>query len=68
MASLSALLVKGLDKPGMHGDGNGLYLRIAPGGSKSRIQRITIGGKRRDVGLAICPRNNVLNESRLHES
>ena len=51
MGHLSAELVKNLNKPGMHGDGDGLYIRIAVGGSKSWIQRITIGGKRRDVGL-----------------
>ena len=28
-----------------------LYLRVAPGGSKSWVQRITINGKRRNLGL-----------------
>ena len=32
-----------------------LYLAIAPGGSKSWIQRITIDGKRRDLGLGPFP-------------
>ena len=36
---------------GMHGDGNGLYLRVAPGGSRQWIQRITISGRRKELGL-----------------
>ena len=35
----------------MYGDGNTLFLRIAPGGSKQWVQRLTIHGKRRDIGL-----------------
>ena len=51
MAKLTAAKVRTLDKPGMHGDGAGLYLRIAPGGSKQWIHRATIGGKRCEMGL-----------------
>ena len=36
--------VKALSRPGRYGDGNGLYLNIAVGGSKSWVQRITIDG------------------------
>ena len=39
----------------MHGDGAGLYLRVASGGSRQWIQRITIDGKRRDLGLGGFP-------------
>ena len=55
MAKLTAAKVKNLSKPGMHGDGGTLFLNFAPGGSKNWIQRITINGKRRDVGLGGFP-------------
>jgi integrase len=44
---------KALREPGMHPDGDvpGLYLRVAPGGSKSWILRTVIQGRRRDIGL-----------------
>ena len=37
--------------PGRYGDGGGLYLPIAPGGSKQWILRLTAHGRRRDIGL-----------------
>ena len=40
-----------LATPGLNGDGGTLYLRVAPGGSRSWIQRLTVNGKRRDIGL-----------------
>ena len=51
MGKLTAAKLKALSTPGLHGDGGTLYLRVAPGGSKSWIQRLTIAGKRRDIGL-----------------
>ena len=36
-------------------DGDGLYLALAPGGSKSWVQRISVEGKRRSVGLGGYP-------------
>ena len=51
MGKLSAAKIKSLTKPGRHSDGDGLYLYIAAGGSKSWVQRITIDGRRRDLGL-----------------
>ena len=39
----------------MHGDGVTLYLAVAPGSSKSWIQRVTIHGRRRDIGLGGYP-------------
>ena len=39
----------------MHGDGGTLFLRVAPGGSKSWVQRLTVDGKRRDMGLGGFP-------------
>ena len=55
MAGLTALAVKNLKTPGRHGDGSGLYLYVAPKGSKSWVQRISIAGKRRDLGLGGYP-------------
>ena len=47
--------VKALKAPGRYGDGGGLYLNVAKGGSKSWVQRIATGGKRRDIGLGGFP-------------
>ena len=48
---LSALFVKKTNKPGKHSDGLGLYLVVEPTGSKRWEQRLTIKGKRCDLGL-----------------
>lgn len=37
--------------PGKYGDGNGLFLVVAASGAKRWVQRITIRGKRCDLGL-----------------
>jgi integrase len=39
----------------MYPDGNGLYLRVAPGGSKSWILRYRHRGRRHDLGLGPYP-------------
>ena len=43
-------------RPGRHGDGGTLYLVVEPG-SRSRhwVQRLTVDGKRRDLGLGGYP-------------
>ena len=51
MGKLSAARVKALTGRGRYSDGDGLYLNIAKGGSKSWVCRITIDGRRRDLGL-----------------
>ena len=38
-------------KPGYYCDGNGLYLQIAKGGSKSWVVRTTIHGRRHEIGV-----------------
>lgn len=48
---LTAATVRAITKPGLHADGNGLYLKVDGNGAKRWIQRVTIKGKRRDVGL-----------------
>ena len=55
MGRLTAVKIKSLSESGLYGDGGTLYLNIAPRGSKSWIQRITINGKRRDIGLGGYP-------------
>ena len=55
MGKLTAAKAKSLSEPGMHGDGGTLFLRVSPGGSKSWVQRVTIHGKRRDIGLGGFP-------------
>ena len=47
----------------MHGDGNGLYLRVTGSGSRSWMQRIVIHGHRRDLGLGGYPATG-LSEAR----
>ena len=55
MGKLTALAARALSGPGRHGDGDGLYLNVAPSGSKSWVQRIVINGRRRDMGLGPYP-------------
>ena len=55
MGKLTAAKVKAITKKGLHGDGDTLYLSVAPGGTKSWIQRLTINGRCRDIGLGGFP-------------
>ena len=48
---LTARRVQTEKSPGMHADGNGLYLCVGPGGAKSWILRYQIDGRRHDMGL-----------------
>ena len=48
---LGALQVKNAKKPGYYADGAGLYLQVAPGGSKSWVLRFTRDKRTRDMGL-----------------
>ncbi len=52
---LSATRVKALGEPGRYSDGDGLHLLISKAGAKSWVQRITIDGRRRDIGLGGYP-------------
>lgn len=51
MAKLTATGIRNLTTPGKYGDGNGLFLVVAGTGAKRWVQRITIRGKRCDLGL-----------------
>ena len=55
MGRLTVATVRALSEPGRYGDGGTLFMNVAPGGSKSWIQRLTIDGKRRDIGLGGFP-------------
>lgn len=49
--ALTAQLVRTVQEPGKYFDGHGLYLRVEPNGSRFWVQRITIRGKRCELGL-----------------
>ena len=55
MKRFTTATAKSLSKPGIYRADPTLYLAVAPGGSKSWIQRITIDSKRRDLGLGPFP-------------
>jgi integrase len=49
--ALAARTVNRLKEPGRYADGGGLYLLVAPGGSRSWMLRTVVRGKRSDIGL-----------------
>ncbi len=49
--ALSATRVKALKEPGRYSDAAGLHLYVNKAGGKSWVLRITIEGRRRDIGL-----------------
>jgi len=49
--NLTAMQVQRATKPGYYGDGGGLYLQIARGGSKNWVFRYRVDGKLREYGL-----------------
>ena len=55
MGKLTVLKAKAMTKVGLHADGGTLFLRVAPGGSRQWIQRISINRKRHDLGLGSFP-------------
>ena len=55
MGKLTVARVRSLSRPGRYGDGGTLFLVVAPGGSKNWVQRVTIEGRRRDLGLGGWP-------------
>ena len=52
---LSDRKVRTLSIPGRYGDGATLYLVVAPGGSKQWVQRLSVRGKQKDIGLGGYP-------------
>jgi integrase len=63
MGKLSDMKVKNA-KPGTHGDGAGLYLRVKPTGAKSWVLRVQFNGRRSDIGLGGYPADLSLGEAR----
>ena len=55
MARLTVAGIRASSKPGRYSDGGTLYLMVAKGGSKSKVQRINIDGRRHDIGLGGFP-------------
>lgn len=53
--ALSARFVETVTNPGKHFDGQGLFLRVSKNGAKQWVQRITIRGKRCELGLGSPP-------------
>lgn len=49
--ALTAQFVRTVQDAGKYFDGHGLYLRVEPNGSRFWVQRITIRGKRCELGL-----------------
>lgn len=52
---LSATGAKSASKPGRHSDGGGLYLNVAPGGTKSWVFVYTRKAKKSEMGLGSYP-------------
>lgn len=53
--ALTARLVETVTEPGKYFDGHGLFLRVQPNGARQWVQRITIRGKRCELGLGSPP-------------
>lgn len=53
--ALSARFVETVNTPGKYFDGQGLFLRVFENGSRRWVQRITIHGKRSELGLGSPP-------------
>ena len=54
VAHLTAARVKNAGV-GKHQDGQGLFLRVYESGSKCWVLRITVDGRRREIGLGAGP-------------
>ena len=52
---LTAVEAKSINTPGAYRAGETLYLNVAPGGSKSWVQCLTVHGRRCDIGLGGFP-------------
>ena len=55
MEQLTVAKARAITEPGRYRADPTLYLNVAPGGSKSWIQRVAIDGRRRDIGLGPFP-------------
>ena len=55
LQALSAAFIRTVKEPGLYADGYGLNLKVESSGSKRWVQRVTINGKRRSIGLGGYP-------------
>ena len=55
MNALSPAFVRTVAKAGRYCDGQGLYLDVQPSSTRSWVQRLVIGGRRREFGLGGYP-------------
>ena len=62
---LTATEIKSIKREGIYRAGPTLYLRIAPGGSKSWVQRLTIDRARHDIGLGGYPQVSLAHARKL---
>ena len=62
---LTATEIKSIKREGIYRAGPTLYLRIAPSGSKSWVQRLTIDRKRHDIGLGGYPQVSLASARKL---
>ena len=62
---LTATEIKSIKREGIYRAGPTLYLRIAPGGSKSWVQRLMINRARHDIGLGGYPQVSLANARKL---
>ena len=51
IGKLSPAEVRNKTKPGLYGDGGGLYLNVGPTGGKSWLFRFMLNGTAREMGL-----------------
>ncbi|MBY6083628.1 tyrosine-type recombinase/integrase [Ruegeria arenilitoris] len=63
--ALTARFVETVSKPGKYFDGQGLFLRVNSNGSRQWVQRITIRGKRCELGLGSPPAVSLATARRL---
>ena len=64
MGKLTVAKIRALKKPGLYSDGDTLYLKVSKGGTKSFVQRLTIDGEPKDLGLGGWPLRS-LGEGRI---
>lgn len=55
MGMLTVAKLRSISKPGRYGDGGTLFLNVSSTGSRSWIQRLTVNGRRHDIGLGGWP-------------
>ena len=53
--ALSERTVRATKTPGRYFDGQGLFLMVQPSGAKSWVQRVTVRGRRQELGLGGYP-------------